>query len=123
MAFPRFVLAGGVNTIATYALYLLLLRWLSYPVAYSLTYACGIGLGYLLNVYWVFKKVPSLRTALPYPLTYALNYVLGLGLLWCLVEILMLPKEVAPVIVVIVSVPLMYLVTRAIFQGRSAHER
>ena len=76
MAFPRFLIAGAVNTGLTYVLYLGLLLLIPYVWAYSVTYAVGIGTGYLLNARWVFKRVPSLSSATAYPLTYVLNYLL-----------------------------------------------
>ena len=123
MAFPRFLIAGAVNTGLTYVLYLGLLFLMSYIWAYSLTYVAGIALGYTLNSKWVFKKTPNLRSAAAYPLTYALNFIVGVVLLWVLVEIIKLPKEIAPLVVVAVSVPIMYVFTKSIFQGKLSHEK
>lgn len=116
MAFPRFLIAGALNTGLTYLLYLGLLYLMPYVWAYSLTYIIGITLGYALNTWWVFKKTPSCRTAMAYPLSYGLNYVFGIAMLWFLIEVINLPKEIAPIIVVSLSVPIMYLLTKAIFQ-------
>lgn len=118
MAFPRFLIAGAINTGATYLLYLGLLFLMPYFWAYSITYMAGIGLGYLLNTHWVFKKTPSLRSVTAYPFTYALNYFLGVGALWLLVELLHTPKEIAPLLVVALSVPVMYIVAKSIFLGK-----
>lgn len=121
MAFPRYLIAGTLNTGLTYLLYLGLLLLMPYIWAYSLTYVAGIALGYALNARWVFKKAPSLRTATIYPLSYAFNYTLGVALLWVFVEIVDLPKEIAPLVVVAITVPLMYILTKAIFQGDMSH--
>lgn len=115
MTFPKFVVAGGVNTVLTYLLYLVLLRALPYTYAYTVTYVAGIALGYLLNALWVFKQVPSMRTAMTFPLTYLVNYLLALGLLWVLVEKLAVPKELGPLVVLALTTPLMYVLTRTIF--------
>jgi putative flippase GtrA len=122
MTVPRFLFAGLVNTALTYFLYLGLLLLMPYAWAYSLTYVAGIGAGYLLNAKWVFRRHPSLRTAATYPLTYGVNYAVGLTLLWLLVELGNIPREIAPLIVVAVSTPLMYVLTRAIFHGKPSHE-
>ena len=118
MAFPRFVVAGAINTGATYLLYLLLLQVSPYGVAYSLSFVAGILIGYLLNSLWVFKRGLETRTATTYPLAYLLNYLLGIGLLWVLVDVTGLPASVAPLLVMLVSVPLMYVVTKTLFQER-----
>ena len=122
MSFPRFLIAGGVNTALTYFLYLGLLLLIPYSWAYSLTYIAGIGLGYLLNARWVFKRQPNLRTATSYPLTYIINYLVGMTLLWLLVELVNVPEEIAPLIVVAMSVPFVYAFTWFIFQGEPSHE-
>ena len=122
MVFPRFLIAGAVNTGLTYVLYLGFLFLMPYIWAYSLTYAVGIGIGYLLNARWVFKRAPSLGNATAYPLTYALNYLLGVGLLWLLVELFHIPKEIAPLLVGALTVSVMYIVTKSIFVGKPANE-
>lgn len=113
---PRFVVAGALNSALTYLLYLLLLRLLSYLPAYSISYVTGIVLGYLLNAFWVFRGRPSLGSALAYPLLYMANYVLGASLLWLFVEWMKVPQQIAPLLVLCVSVPVMYLSTAAIFR-------
>ena len=115
MAFSRFMIAGAVNTGLTYAIYLGLLLLIPYVFAYSLAYAIGICMGYLLNALWVFKRAPCLGSATVYPLTYSLNYLIGIGMLWLLIELIHIPKEIAPLIVVAVSGPLMYIVIKSIF--------
>jgi putative flippase GtrA len=123
MAFPRFLIVGAVNTGLTYVLYLGLLLVIPYAWAYSLTYAVGIGIGYLLNARWVFKRVPSLSSATAYPLTYVLNYLFGVGMLWLFVELIAIPKEIAPLLVVTISAPVMYIVTKSIFLGKPTYEK
>ena len=119
MTFPRFLIAGVVNTVLTYVLYLGFLFLMPYVWAYSLTYAIGIGIGYLLNAYWVFQSGPSLGSATAYPFTYALNFILGLSMLWLLVEVIHIPEEIAPILVVVLTVPIMYIVTQSIFSGKN----
>ncbi|WP_454874530.1 GtrA family protein [Paraburkholderia xenovorans] len=116
MRFKRFLVSGAVNTLATYILYLLLLKFLPYTWAYTITYAAGIALGYLLSAKWVFKKNLSVRTAASYPLVYLINYAIGIGILKLCVRVLHVPAQVAPLIVVCVTVPVMFILTRAIFR-------
>lgn len=114
---PKYLVAGAINTGATYLLYLLLVRVLPYLWAYSLTFAAGIVIGYLINSLWVFKARMQWRSIVSYPLAYVFNYAFGVLLLWLLVEQMQIPKEVAPLLVVIVSMPAMYLLTKTIFHG------
>ncbi|QBP78132.1 GtrA family protein [Herbaspirillum huttiense] len=123
MAFSRFFIAGLLNTGVTYLGYLGLLRLIPYTWAYTVTFVAGICFGYLLNTYWVFKQRAGLRSATFYPLTYAVNYVLGLGLIWMFVDLLKVPRELAPVLVMAISVPIMYFLTKHIFRASADHEK
>jgi putative flippase GtrA len=123
MVFSRYLIAGLLNTSLTYLLYLGLLHLMPYVLAYSATYIAGIALGYGLNSKWVFKTTPSLRSAAAYPLTYGINYCLGVAVLWCLVEWFDVSRKIAPLIVVVVSVPVMYIVTRTIFNHNNSDEK
>lgn len=122
MALSRFVIAGATNTGITYVLYLALLQFMPYVAAYSVTYLAGIALGYVLNAYVVFKERPTAKSAAMYPLVYVLNYLLGLSLLYALVELMGVPREMAPLLVIAVSVPIMYLATKFVFKG-FGHEK
>lgn len=108
----RFLVAGGANTVLTYLIYLGLLTIVPYAVAYSVSFVLGIGISYLLNVFWVFRSKPSVRSALGVPLIYAGQYLLGLCLLALLVEVLHVDRRLAPLIVIAVSVPITYVLTR-----------
>lgn len=116
--FLRFLLAGGGNTIATYLLYLALLHFMEYQLAYSVTFFAGIVLGYLINAYWVFDKPLSARSALTYPVVYFVQYLAGLALLSALVEIMGIPKVVAPLIVIAVTLPVVFLMTKFVFSDK-----
>ncbi|AYR22740.1 GtrA family protein [Herbaspirillum rubrisubalbicans] len=111
----KYLAAGGLNTGLTYLLYLLLLHVVPYIWAYSLTFVAGIMLGYLLNTFWVFKARPGLHSLLRYPLLYVVNYLFGIGLLWLLVERLKIAETFGPLLVLILSVPVMYILTKIIF--------
>ncbi len=120
----KYLIAGALNTGLTYLLYLILLKVTSYIWAYSLTFAAGIVLGYFLNALWVFKSRLQWQSMLSYPLAYLINYALGVLLLWLLVEQLRIPKEIAPLLVVIISLPIMYAITKTIFRrGKKSEEK
>lgn len=123
MAFPRFLLAGVLNTGLTYVLYLGLLNLMPYVWAYSVTYIAGIGIGYSLNAFWVFRTFPSLRNITAYPFTYVLNYLFGLAILWTLVELIGVSKAIAPLIVLTTSVPFMFIITKHIFLKKHSYEK
>ena len=112
-----FILVGGTNTLLTYLLYLALLRIAPYPVAYSASFVSGIFLSYYLNARFVFKAPLQLGKALKYPAVYAIQYVLGLGLLYLLVELFRVNAAIAPLLVVILTIPATFVMSRYIIRG------
>src|SRR3954462_9976186 len=94
--FGIFIFFGLVNLVLTYAIYLLLRAFLTYPIAYTGSYACGIIISYVLNARYVFKERLQLAKALQYPLVYLAQYLLGLAVLYLLVELGHLISSVAP---------------------------
>ena len=115
----RFVLAGAFNTAATYVLYLAALQLLPYRVAYTGAYAAGIVLSYALNTWLVFRVRWSWKRLMAYPLVYLLQYALGLLCLTLLVEYGWVSKELAPLAVIIITLPLTFLATRYLIKGRT----
>ena len=111
----RYLIAGGVNTIVTYIVYLLLLTPVGYRIAYFLAFILGIGLSFLLLRRWVFS-----RPGKPFALLYVgLSHVAQLVLGWLVIEFWVVwmqqSQRLAPLVAVGVSVPLMFLIQRWIF--------
>jgi len=116
----RFLLAGAFNTAATYGLYLLALQVMPYRVAYTATYAIGIVLGYAINTLFVFRAPWSWKRMLAYPLVYVLQYGVGLLCLTLLVERGWVSDRIAPLLVVVVTLPLTFLASRYLIKGKPA---
>ena len=112
--FVRFVVTGSVNTGLTYLIYVGLVMFMPYGVAYTVTTAVGIWVSYLLNARYVFRRKLSLAAALQYPMVYFVQYVAGLLLLYLLVEKAGFHKLLAPLLIVCVSVPLTFILSRHI---------
>ncbi|MDR8401558.1 GtrA family protein [Paraburkholderia sp. USG1] len=116
----RFIVAGGVNTAFTYFIYYGLVRVFEYRVAYTISFIVGLLFGYFMNVLWVFKEKPGVKSAMTYPLAVALQYFLGIGLLSVLVELGGVGEKVAPIFVAALMFPIMYLIMRLIFYRSAA---
>ena len=52
----RFLVAGAINTASTVALYVVLLAFVSHALAYSVAFAAGVVISYLLNRTFVFRS-------------------------------------------------------------------
>jgi putative flippase GtrA len=113
---PRFLLVGATNTLFSYLLYLLLLGFMPYLYAYSVSYAAGVVLSYLLNSRFVFRQPISLQKFLQFPIVYTIQYGLGTGVLWLLVGQLSVLPEWAMLAVVVVTIPVTFITSRFILK-------
>lgn len=114
----RFVLFGSLNTLIAYLFYLILLSFMPYAAAYTVSYICGIFISYYLNATFVFKEPLRFERALKYPVVYVVQYVLGMASLYLLVELVGISKVVAPFIVAVGMIPVAYLLSRYIITHR-----
>ena len=108
----RFVLAGGGNTALTYLAYLALLNAVGYPAAFSLAFAAGVVISYLLNAWFVFKTPLSWHKLVQFPLLYLVQYLAGLLVLNLLIEQAGIGERVAPIFNVVLMVPLTFFLNR-----------
>jgi len=113
--FVRFLVSGGINTAASYALYLLLLRFMHYLVAYTLAYVAGIALSYALMTRFVFRARPQWTTAVRFPLVYAAQFVVGSGTTFLLVEGAGISPAWAAAVAIVIVVPVTFAVARYVF--------
>ena len=120
--FTRFIIAGSTNTVVTYAIYVGLVLFLPYAIAYTLTTALGIWISYFLNARFVFQRRLALSAALQYPMVYLVQYLVGLLLLYLLVEKAGFSKFFAPLLIVCLSVPLTFVLSRYIIGRPVAKE-
>ena len=110
--FVRFLIMGGANTLVAYAIYLLLLNWIRYEIAYAIGYGFGIVLAYALSAAFVFRKPLSRRSAVRFPLVYVAQFLVSLGLLRIAVEIFSMPEWIAFGFTVVATIPVTFLLTR-----------
>jgi putative flippase GtrA len=116
--FIRFLVVGTANSLITYVLYVALVFVVPYPVAYSISYVAGILISYYLNCRFVFKEKLRLSKALQFPLVYLFQYLLGIGLLFVLVSVARVDKLIAPIAVVVITVPVTYLLSRYVIKEK-----
>lgn len=114
----RFLVAGVINNVISYALYLALLLVSDYRVAYSVSYLAGFLVSFVLNSVYVFRQPLRWRQLFAYPLVYIMQFVVGLLCTWAFVELLGWPEAYAPIAVILVCLPLTYLGTRFVLVAR-----
>ncbi|MEP7097600.1 MAG: GtrA family protein [Dokdonella sp.] len=119
--FVRFLLGGASTTVISYVAYLLLMIWLPYLAAYAIAFAVGIAWSYFANTLFVFRRRPTVARALAFPIVYLAQYLAGSMLLVVLIDDVQLPAKFAPLVVVVVTLPLTYVLSRWVITAR--HER
>lgn len=119
--FVRFLLSGGINTVATYAIYLALLQLLDYRIAYTVAYLLGVLLSYILNWLFVFRVHRGLSSVLLFPFVYVAQYVASLAIVWMWVQRFGFSKAFAPLIAIAITIPLTYAVSKVVFLKKKKH--
>jgi putative flippase GtrA len=115
--FSKFTLVGVFNTIFTYLLYLSLLSFFSYQIAFSISYCLGIVSSYFLNSYFSFKEKIRLQAIIKYPIVYVLQYILGLGGMYLFVELIKVNKIIAPIFCIIFTLPFTFILAKHIIKN------
>ena len=112
--FFRFLVVGAVNTGLTVIFFEGLRRLVPYLLAYSVAYVTGIVISYILNASFVFRRRKTVKTAALFPLVYVVQYLLGVVLMWLLVEHAGCAPTVSVIVVVVISVPLTFVLSRTV---------
>lgn len=118
--FLRFLLSGGLNSLATYLLYLLLLSHFPYKISYSVAFLSGVLLAYVLNRYFVFRTHQGVASVLAMPVIYSVQYFLGLAIIWILVEFFFMSPIWGPLVSVAVTVPVTYILSHRVFGEKTS---
>ena len=113
----RFLLAGLATTVFSYGIYLALLLVLPYMLAYAASYIAGIVFSYCINTYFVFSGRFSFRTFLKFPVVYLAQFAINAAVVWLAVDRFGMRKEFAPLIAIVLSIPVTYLMSRAIIKN------
>ena len=113
--FPRFLISGFLNTCITYLIYLGVLLAFSYEVAYTVAFILGVFISYGLNANFVFRSGISIGSLIRFPLIYLLQYFFGIMMVAVLIEYGGVSDWLAPVFVIMVTVPLTFIFAKTIF--------
>jgi putative flippase GtrA len=110
--FLRFLLMGGMNTLVAYLIYLVLLNWIRYEIAYAIGYATGIVIAYWVSAAFVFRKPMRGRSAIRFPLVYVTQFLVSAGILHVTVETMHVPHWLAFIVAVGLTIPVTFVLSR-----------
>jgi putative flippase GtrA len=116
LQFTRFLVAGAINTVASYAVFLALLEVMSYLAAYTISYVFGVVISYYLLTSFVFRTPRRVVTALRFPLVYIAQYLIGTAVMVVLVETWGVRAPIAAIAAIVASVPVSFLLSRTILR-------
>ena len=122
--FVKFGLIGVTNTLLSYGIYMLVI-WLMAPLDFAYDYIVGSVLGFIISVLWSFywnnklvftegsEKRNILKSLLKTYLSYAATgIVLSNILLYVFVDLMVIPKAVAPILGLLITVPLNFILNK-----------
>nr|WP_318283421.1 GtrA family protein [Paenibacillus xylanexedens] len=115
--FLKFLISGGINTLATYLMYLFLLLFFNYSLSYSVSYILGIFLSYYLNSVFVFQEKISFRKFLKFPIVYLVQYLVNMLLIYVLVEHAHFFVQIVPLVAMLITVPITFLLSKLIIKS------
>jgi len=111
--FIKFGIVGVFNTCNSLIIYYILLFFkLHYLLANIIAYFTSTFISYFLNKKWVFNHKKENNRVLQYYIVYITSFFLNNLTLYFLVDILKLSDKIAPLFVLIVTVPYNYLLTK-----------
>jgi putative flippase GtrA len=113
----RFLLVGAANTLLSFALFWLLLRWLTPQPAYAIAFAAGIVFAYVANSLLVFDAALRWTRLGAYPLIYLAQYGVNAVLLQVGTGLLGWPPPLALAAALCVTVPLSFVLNRKLLGG------
>ncbi len=114
----RFLAFGALNTLATYALYCILVAFIAPQIAYAIVFVLGIGIAYIFNSRFVFGTRMRLSTATFYPLIYIAQYAANAILIEILARAGLGPRVALAIALAFVT-PLSFLLNRLVLSRRA----
>lgn len=112
--FLQFGIVGITNTLIAFSVYyILIFNDVHYLIANLLGWAIGVFNGYYWNYKYVFKNnVVWWKSLLKTYMSYGLSFFAGVILLYVIVEFMYITPVIAPVICLLVTVPLNFLLNK-----------
>lgn len=109
--FLKFGLVGVVSTITHYAIYYVMLRSVNTSIAFSIGYGLSLILNFILTTYFTFGVKPTALKGMGFTISHLINYLLQLSFL-NLFLIWGMTKQLAPIPVFTVCIPINFLLVR-----------
>lgn len=110
-----FAITGTLSTLLMFILYVGFNKIMNYQYSYFIAYCISVIALYFMNILFVFNGRVSIQNFLKFPLIYLLQYLVGAVSLKFIVR-LGFPVTYAPIVVVIVLLPVTFVLNRIVFR-------
>ncbi len=110
----RFGITGTISSLIHYGVYCLVLLYCNPTLSYSAGYMVGLVCNYALTTFFTFRQHPSKKNAAGFVTSHIINYLLEVGLLNLFLYI-GCSQWLAPILVMIIVVPINFLILRFVF--------
>lgn len=114
--FVRFALVGVIATAIHYLLYFVLQKMTNAGMAYTIGYAVSFVANFLLTSVFTFKAKATIKKGVGFGAAHLCNYLLQIGLLYAVLAI-GVRRDIAPVPVYCIAIPLNFLMVRFVFKS------
>lgn len=120
--FIKFGMTGGLNTILTYIIYLLLVQLTNATVAMAIGYGLTSLIGLSLNNHWVFKAHQAVKTvAWKYYATYGFTWLISVFFAHVASTTWHAPNWLIPIGSLMLTIPLNFLLSKFWVFGQHQH--
>lgn len=117
----RFMIVGVIATIFHYGIYYFLKLFLNYNFSYTIGYFLALILNFYLSSFFTFKEKPTFNMFLGMSLAHGVNYILHMILLNLFIYV-GLSKNIAPLPVYAIAVPINFMLVRFVFKYKRNNE-
>lgn len=107
----RFGLVGILATLINYITFILLFELLGSNISYTIGYFLSIIFNFILSNYFTFKTNPTKNKTIKFAFAHGFNYILQMVLLNVFIH-MNISKEIAPIFVYSISIPINFLLVR-----------
>lgn len=115
--FFRFAIVGGLSALCHYLVYLFLQMYIDLTWSYALAYGISLVFNYFLTAGFTFRKKTNLKNTIGFLLSHAINY-LNHMVFFSLFIYIGVNKFIAPILVLIIAVPINFLLLRYVFNNK-----
>lgn len=111
----KFFTLGVSNTLLSYLIYIMLLKFLKYEFAFTLSFIFSFFFTFYINHFYVFKPKKK-RLMKNYLIIFMSYYLFSLLSLKLLINVIKVSESIAPLISIIIIFPLNFIITKFFFK-------